>query len=145
VYAGVGDAIDEQLTLIWDEARSHLKAHLNEPTYRLWFVRSVPVDLDDDRFVLGVPNDFAKDWVEKRFVELIGQSLEDVLGAPVDVAVVVDERADTVAPPQGDDDDPETPETESTDSGDGPAVADLPADLNPRYVFDRWVVGPHNE
>jgi len=142
VYAGAGQVIDEQLTLIWDEARIHLKAHLNEPTYRLWFVRSVPVELSDSRFVLGVPNDFAKDWVEKRFIELIGQSLEEVLGAPVEVVVVVDDRAAAVPPMPVDE--PVEPAQEAEDV-ESPPVADLPTELNHRYVFDRWVVGPHNE
>jgi chromosomal replication initiator protein len=145
------------LTLIWDEARTHLKARLNEPTYRLWFVRSVPVGLSDSRFVLGVPNDFAKDWVEKRFLTMIGESLADVLGAPIEVQVVVDERAAAMVVPaaeevvivdgEGGDQPSGTGAREAADPGadDGAAVARVPADLNARYIFDRWVVGPHNE
>jgi chromosomal replication initiator protein len=109
-------------------------------------VRSVPVELGDGGFVLGVPNDFAKDWVEKRFLTIIGESLTQVLGAPVDIKVVVDERAAAMVVPAAE----ETPTVEETAAdrearGDDAPIARVPADLNPRYVFDRWVVGPNNE
>jgi len=113
-------------------------------------VRSVPVELSESSFILGVPNEFARDWVEKRFVTLISESLEAVLGAPVDVSVAVDERAASMAVPTADEPDA-PPAADSIDPGperssDGQRpVAQVPADLNPRYVFDRWVVGPHNE
>jgi chromosomal replication initiator protein len=113
-------------------------------------VRSVPVELNESSFILGVPNEFARDWVEKRFAGLICESLESVLGAPVDVRVAVDERAASMTVPAADEPDPAADETPPgpdhgrTSNGQRP-VAQVPADLNPRYVFDRWVVGPHNE
>ncbi len=113
-------------------------------------MRSVPVELSESSFVLGVPNEFARDWVEKRFAGLICESLEAVLGAPVDIRVAVDERAASMTVPAADEPDPAPdpaptgPDHARTFNGQGP-VAQVPADLNPRYVFDRWVVGPHNE
>jgi len=141
------------LTLIWDEARTHLKARLNEPTYRLWFVRSVPVDLSDSAFVLGVPNEFAKDWVEKRFLSMITEALTEVLGAPVKVEVVVDDRAAAMVVPAAEESGVGAPDVATAarealdeEAGDEAApMARVPADLNARYIFDRWVVGPHNE
>jgi chromosomal replication initiator protein len=68
------------------------------------------------------------------------------MAADIDVRVVVDERAAEVAVSDGADG-PPAPVPASDDAmavaPDG-APAD-PAGLNPRYVFDRWVVGPHNE
>lgn len=113
-------------------------------------MRSVPLELSESSFVLGVPNEFARDWVEKRFVGLIGESLEAVLGAPVDVRVAVDERAASMTIPAADEPDPVL-DAGPAGSHSEPApnrqrpVAQVPADLNPRYVFGRWVVGPHNE
>lgn len=98
--------------------------------------------------MLGVPNEFARDWVEKRFVGHIAESMEAVLGAPVDVRVTVDERAATMPATAVDETAGHTDSaapTKAPPGEDGPPVAHVPADLNPRYVFDRWVVGPHNE
>jgi chromosomal replication initiator protein len=136
--------------------REQLRTQMNERTFRLWFDRTLPVDLSDGTFVLGVPNDFAKDWIEKRFADRVGDALTQVLGDTVRLTLVVDARAAALgeAPPE-----PvaatsaarptaEEPKRaarrprRSAAEGAGPPVL---ADLNPRYVFDRFVTGPHNE
>ncbi len=152
------DPIDDQLTLIWNEAREQLRSQLNERTFRLWFDRTLPLDLRDGVFVVAVPNDFAKDWIEKRFADKVNEALLQVLGDAVALELVVDERA--AAAGEGGGDEPgaagdgtvvETAPARRT--GDRPArqstsradTARARAELNPRYVFDRFVVGPHNE
>jgi len=154
-------SIDDQLTLIWNEAREQLRTQLNERTFRLWFDRALPLDLSDGVFVLGVPNDFARDWIEKRFADKVGEALAQVLGDTVSLTLVVDERAaaagespvvadaaaDTAAAAQSQ----AAPAAPAPARGvrasvapDGAQARSL-ADLNPRYVFDRFVTGPHNE
>ncbi len=127
---------------------------MNDATFRLWFERTVPVGLEDGAFVVGLPNEFARDWVESRFGDILREAIGAVMAADIDVRVVVDERAAEIAV-----DDPDdvaqamaagAPAAPAALNGDGPlsaadgAQADG-AGLNSRYVFDRWVVGPHNE
>jgi len=148
VHDGGENAIDEQLTLIWNEARDQIRGRVNDATFRLWFERTVPVELTDDAFVLGLPNEFARDWVESRFGAVLREALRLVLAADVEVRLVVDERAAAMVvdgaadppspPPAGGGSAVETPAVAPSTSGEG-------AGLNPRYVFERWVVGPHNE
>ena len=143
--------IDDQLTLIWSETRELLRTQMNERTFRLWFDRTLPLDLSEGSFVLGVPNDFARDWIEKRFADKVGEALTQVLGDTVRLSLVVDERAAAlgespaaaegaaptpVAPP--------APAAATRIAPDGVRARSV-ADLNPRYVFDRFVIGPHNE
>ena len=87
-----GAATDDQLTLIWDEAKKHLRGSLNESAFQFWFDRTLPLGLDDGAFVIGVPNDFAREWIEKRFAGQVAEALGQVLGDAVEVRVVVDER-----------------------------------------------------
>lgn len=159
-------SIDDQLTLIWNEARARLRGQVNDATFRLWFERTLPVSLTDGVFVLGVPNDFAREWVETRFSGIVLEALRAVLAAPVELRVVIDERAGqlaSTAPPT----DESTLGSSLADNRGGGAsaarverAADAPPPqgtspqtagasgnlgLNPRYIFDRFVVGPHNE
>jgi chromosomal replication initiator protein len=144
--------IDDQLTLIWNEARNELRTQLNERTFRLWFDRTLPLDLSDGTFVLGVPNDFARDWIEKRFADKVGDALTHVLGDAVRLTLVVDERAASLGAEAAAG---EPPVAADPAAPVKPAPAPSPAatakrsralaDLNPRYVFDRFVTGPHNE
>ena len=106
--------------------------------------------------MIGVPNDFAREWIERRLAGQVAEALEEVLGDKVEVRVVVDQRAadlpstaadgtvaETPAEPAG------TPEPEARSAKrrtkGGTARAAQAAGLNPRYVFDRFVTGPHNE
>ena len=104
--------------------------------------------LEDGAFVIGVPNDFAREWIEKRLASQVADALEEVLGDSVEVKIVVDARADVLPETQV-----ETPEAEpaprpskqgrrSRDTSRHPKPR---GDLNPRYVFDRFVTGPNNE
>jgi chromosomal replication initiator protein len=99
-----------------------------------------------------VPNDFAREWIERRLAGQVAEALAEVLGDTVEVRVAVDPRAAELAVTTA------GPETEP-----GPAAAEPAApagqkrssrgpkrqrpagDLNPRYVFDRFVTGPNNE
>jgi len=150
-----GAHTDDQLTLIWDEAKKHLRGHLNEAAFQFWFDRTLPLGLDDGAFVIGVPNDFAREWIEKRLAGQVAAALCEVLGDTVDVRVVVDARAAEL--PQQSAAEPPAGAAEPAQPAAAPARARRAAgaraaratkaagDLNPRYVFDRFVTGPHNE
>jgi len=148
-----GAPTDDQLTLIWDEAKKHLRGSLNESAFQFWFDRTLPLGLDDGAFVIGVPNDFAREWIEKRFAGQVAEALGQVLGDAVEVRVVVDERASdlpqqSVAAAPAGQDQPPTPAARPAKkrrSGSVARAARTAAELNPRYVFERFVTGPHNE
>jgi chromosomal replication initiator protein len=99
-----------------------------------------------------VPNDFAREWIEKRLAKQVAEALGAVLGDRVEVRVVVDARAAEM--PSADQVDglagapePAPPASPSTRAraGRGSPTAQGAAGLNPRYVFERFVTGPHNE
>ena len=109
----------------------------------------MPLGLDGDTFVIGVPNDFARDWIEQRLAGQVAEALEEVLGSAVKVRVVVDERAGQTPA------NPEQPAPEAAPASPpvqqprrrrraAPPGAVAGVDLNPRYVFDRFVEGPSN-
>jgi chromosomal replication initiator protein len=151
-----GAPTDDQLTRIWDEAKKHLRGRLNEAAFQFWFDRTLPLGLDDDAFVIGVPNDFVRDWIDQRLAGQVAEALEEVLGAAVDVRVVVDARA-AALPQQSEVEEPPADAEEPAPSPEKPArprrspraraaqAARAADDLNPRYVFERFVTGPHNE
>jgi chromosomal replication initiator protein len=164
-------SIDDQLTLVWEEAKAHLRGQVNDATFRLWFERTVPVSMSEGTFVIGAANGFAREWLESRFGEKVRRALAEVLGADVTIRVVVDERAAAIGPHRpaeaGEADTAARPvgsrrgvteDSATTAPGSSAALAAAAADgdlraarptdargLNPRYVFERFVVGPHNE
>jgi chromosomal replication initiator protein len=95
-----------------------------------------------------VPNDFAREWIEKRLAGQVAEALEEVLGDSVEVKVVVDARADAIPDVPAEDPEAKPAPQPPKQGGRGRGKARRPrlrGDLNPRYIFDRFVTGPNNE
>ncbi len=67
---------------LWTEVAGRLKGALNDSTYRTWFGEVEGLELSDDTFVLAVPNDFTREWIEGHFLELIRAAVRDATGPP---------------------------------------------------------------
>ncbi|MGH8970270.1 MAG: chromosomal replication initiator protein DnaA [Actinomycetes bacterium] len=121
-----------------------------------------------DTALLAVPNEFAKEIVEQRLREVITSSISDQLGREVRIAVVVDPSLDTTTDETGQAG-PAPDEGEQTDFAPGAAPEDdvpkpfhapdphagtgrepgvrresEPTRLNPRYLFETFVIGSSN-
>ncbi len=85
---------------LWTEVAGRLKGALNETTYRTWFAEAEGTELSDDAFVLGVPNDFTREWIEGHFLGLIGAAVRDATGHERRVQLSVERRGrrDAAAP-----------------------------------------------
>ena len=117
---------------LWNEVAGRLKGALNETTYRTWFAEAEGAELSDDAFVLGVPNDFTREWIESHFLGLIGAAVRDVTGQERRVALSVTERLPVDAP---------LPAEVMPKQGGGGA---LDSGMNPKYTFDLFVIGSSN-
>ena len=117
---------------IWDDASRRLRDTLNETTYETWFAAARPVALRDDSFVVVVPNDFTRNWIESHFLGLLSASVRDALGREVRVSLEIAELPAT---------------SESDDRKPGPkigAAGDGQPGPNPKYTFDNFVIGSSN-
>jgi chromosomal replication initiator protein len=130
-YRGVDRPIELTAESLWNEVAGRLKGALNETTYRTWFAEAEGAELSDDAFVLGVPNDFTREWIEGHFLGLIGAAVRDVTGQERRVALSVTERLPAATPAPA-----EAPKGRS-----GGAVD---AGMNPKYTFDLFVIGSSN-
>jgi chromosomal replication initiator protein len=113
---------------LWTEVAGRLKGALNETTYRTWFGSSNGDSVSDDAFVISVPNDFTREWIENHFLGLIAAAVRDVTGHERRVQLRVREAAAEahVAPDV-------VPRGRSEVSG-----------MNPKYTFDFFVIGSSN-
>jgi chromosomal replication initiator protein len=131
---------------LWDEVAGRLRGSLNETTYGTWFGEARGVALEDGTFVLGVPNDFTRNWIEGHFLGLIGAAIRDVTGEerPIQLAVVdggdpgdAQGHLDTPAPKQQPtivERIPHRPLSNRPESGG----------FNAKYTFDSFVIGSSN-
>ena len=131
------DQIELTAESLWSEVSGRLRGALNDTTYGTWFRDASGLALSDDRFVLGVPNDFTRDWIEGHFLGLIGAAIRDVTGSerPIELRLVENalvENAEVVEPAAV----PlvAAPVHHRPESGG----------FNAKYTFDSFVIGSSN-
>ena len=122
---------------LWSEVAGRLKGALNETTYRTWFAEAEGAELSDDAFILGVPNDFTREWIEGHFLGLIKAGVRDVIGSETRVHLRVD--TSIAGSPAA-----QAPPAEAV----ADAIPELPVHestgMNPKYTFDLFVIGSSN-
>src|SRR5215210_6658498 len=124
--AGVEPQIELTAESLWSEVASRLRGALNETTYRTWFGHVGGLELNDDDFVLSVPNDFTRDWIEGHFVGLLGAAVGDATGRERRIQLRVQERKR------------EPGEAVESHRREPSSAA---VGLNPKYTFDSFVIG----
>jgi chromosomal replication initiator protein len=119
---------------LWNEVAGRLRGALNETTYRTWFGDVGAVDLSTDAFVLGVPNDFTREWIEGHFLGLISAAIRDVTGNERAVRLRVEEQPERKQEARTSEGLPAVPRVHRLDT----------TGMNPKYTFDSFVIGSSN-
>ncbi len=123
---------------LWTDVSSRLRQALNDTTYSTWFSQVGGAEMDGQTLVVGVPNDFTREWIEGHFLDLIRAALRDAGGGDLRVRFQIDE------PP---------PVAPTAAAHSASALRPLPAEisprpeiagLNPKYTFDSFVIGSSN-
>ena len=131
------DQIELTAASLWSDVSGRLRSALNNTTYETWFTHAAGLELDGAHFVLGVPNDFTRDWIEGHFLELIGAAVRDVTGVDRAIALQV-LPADAGGAP-----------TTPAQSRVAPVERLVPhrpesGGFNAKYTFDSFVIGSSN-
>ncbi|MEI6509732.1 MAG: chromosomal replication initiator protein DnaA [bacterium] len=119
--------IQDEAEHLWEEARKFLRRELSRPSYDTWLKNTRPLSLEDNVLLLGVPSDFARDWLQTRLYDSILRALHSVRPEEIEVEFRVIPMEATDPPPVA------------------PASGQERRHLfNPRYTFDSFVVGASN-
>ena len=116
---------------IWEAALGELQIQVSKPNYRTWFKKTIGLSYQGNQFVIGVPNTFAAEYLEKNQRSLIEKSLLGLTSPGVQVVFQVNGRS---LNQHG------TAATETT----LPSAPTVYTRLNPNYVFDSFVEGNNN-
>jgi len=130
---------------LWQAALGELELKLSKANFTTWFKNTFIVSLDGGEISVGVPNTFTKAWLEKKYHKDILVSLQNLANAPVKTVIYRVETRQTA--PQIIPIEEETFEpTGFIDSSEGTSTkSNEDVSLNPRYIFNSFVVGKQNE
>jgi chromosomal replication initiator protein len=123
---------------LWETALAQLQLQVTRPNFDTWLKDTVGMQFTDGLFVVGAPNDFATAWLTTKLRPLVAKTLSTIVGEPVDVVFRLanggSNGGSAIQP------------LFNPEAMPAPApVRPMPQPrLNPRYTFERFVVGPEN-
>jgi chromosomal replication initiator protein len=122
----------------WQATLGQLQMDMSKAAYETWVKSSRLVSFNEGSFTVGVPNAFARDWLETRMTTTINRVLTGIMNRPQAVQFVVVQKDQEYLPPQ-----PAPAPVEVVYSA--PVIpATRSIQLNSRYSFSSFVVGPGN-
>ncbi len=128
--------------LLWNQVLERLQLQLSRPTFETWIKTATAEQLEDNCLVIRTPNPFARNWLQKYYLKTIADVVQDILGQPVEIHLIVTTGNDDST--IGDTDIswslPVATNTSESTFHHRPG----PTELNPKYVFSRFVVGSNN-
>jgi chromosomal replication initiator protein len=75
---------------IWDAALGELQVQVSKPNYRTWLEKTVGLSFQDNNFVVGVPNTFVAEYLDKNQRSLIEKTLMGIARQDVKLTFSVD-------------------------------------------------------
>lgn len=129
---------------LWSHCLVEIEGEVSKANFSTWFKNTSLVKEDAGTVYVGVPNEFVKDWLSNKFHKLIMRVLRNAWEHTRNVEYMVvkgdPKHQKTEAPIQLKSDFAINPELPLKD-----LYINKDDNLNPRYVFDTFVVGPFNE
>lgn len=135
---------------LWRQVQEALQGNLSKPTFETWIRPATCVDLQGNELQLLAPNTFACGWLRKNYLSTIAAVASEIAGRPIAVSVEAGGESAQGITLNG-----QPPTTAGVEVAPGSAAPQqrtatgeaprkLAPGLNPRYVFNRFVVGPNS-
>lgn len=126
---------------IWDRLKQRARKELPEQTFRTWLEPIKAVTLEGDTLIVHAPDQFSADWNESKYADLLSGLGPVTLGHPIKVRFRVHEEQQNRV------------QIDLFVQQQTPAVlapvqqqqSRFNTPLNPRYVFDQFVIGKSND
>lgn len=134
---------------LWESALGEIELQLSRPNFLTWFKNSRLLSKDEREGIalVGLPNNFAKEWVKNRYHKLILGSLRNLDSSIKHVNYAVLNQASAIVRPVKAK--PVIHHATLTEERTHLPITELKVDpatnLNPRYTLESYVVGASNE
>ncbi len=124
---------------LWKSVMAQIQLDISEASFSTWFNNTRIGDIKENKVFICVPNTFVRDWIQNKHHKKILKIIKEINPKIKEINYIIQNN-----PPQ-----------EKKERGlnieEGPQMAfqqlsiDNETGLNPKYIFDNFVVGPFNE
>lgn len=129
-------------TQLWEKTLFDLEGELSRANFSTWFKNTAILKQDEGVVIVGVPNEFVKDWLQNKFHKTILRSLrnlsENIRSVEYTVCKIEEPKTEkrVVELPKA---------TQSAELPLSDLYVNREDGLNPRYTFNDFVIGAFNE
>ena len=122
----------------WQSVLGQLLMEMPRASFDTWVRDTKPLSYQDGTLTIGVRNAYARDWLESRLASTVSRLLVGIMNASVAVNFIVNGNdAEVIA----DEAPPSSGQPEPAAVFEQPT---RPSNMNPRYLFETFVVGSGN-
>jgi chromosomal replication initiator protein len=127
----------ESHAALWRRVMENLEKELSEVSIDRWFRHLHPSAIENDTLVIDVPDDFFRKWIVDHYLDHITSALAAASSGVSRFELKINPRSPAAPAP--------APAAEAGPVRARPSSAPKSEqDLNPRYTFDEFVIGPSN-
>lgn len=124
---------------LWQAVLAQIQLNVSPANFNTWFRGTFILSIKESHVVISTPNSFVKEWLEQKYSKIILKILRDLNSKFKEVEYIVGRQDPQITRiPQNapiNIEQPEFPELK----------IDKDTNLNPRYTFENFIVGPSNE
>jgi chromosomal replication initiator protein len=127
---------------IWDAALESLRHEYGDSTYRSWFSQLSFVEQKANTVILGVPSRFIKEWIDYNYLSAIKETIQSVspLVNNLEIQITASQALSTISNTL-----PAFNAANDEIALSGAKCDLMDFDLDPRYTFANFIVGPSNK
>lgn len=135
----------EDKEMLWNKVLADMELTLSKANFVMWFKDTFIVKIDDGVVYIGVPSAFIKEWFANKYHKMIFKSLRDASEAvrSIEYMIVKSEGRKEI-----EDNERKKSNFKATVGQELPLsdfYINKEDNLNPRYTFENFVIGPFNE
>lgn len=128
--------MEADLKNLWAKTLDIIKSELSEVSFNTWIKSCEPISISTDTIKISVPNSFTQDILDKRYKDLVANSIKAVCSKLYKIEFIIVSDLDEKE---------ETHKVPSNKSSKSIIVNDeMSSTLNPKYTFDSFVIGNSN-
>ena len=128
--------MEADLKNLWAKTLEIIKSELSEVSFNTWIKSCEPISISTDTIKISVPNSFTQDILDKRYKDLVANSIKAVCSKLYKIEFIIVSDLDEKE---------ESPKNSSNKPSKSIIVNDeMSSTLNPKYTFDSFVIGNSN-
>jgi chromosomal replication initiator protein len=131
---------------VWVRCLKDIEIEVSKANFNTWFKNTAIIREEEGIVFVGVPNEFVKDWLIQKYHKLIVKSLMNIIEDIRSVEYIIMKPEMRIK--QQAEEQKQQENNKAQLSRELPLVEtpiNLDDNLNPRYTFDTFIVGPFNE